>query len=94
MKFLCIKIWNFHACNDIFMHERDISMYENKSFISGMIFLPQRFSWVIWLCTILCTEISPMKTLGQSFHFHASNFISMHENEIFMHQIFTRFFHA
>ena len=78
--FSCMETSYFHACKfHIFIHENEIFMHENEMFINkknenfarGMIFSPQRFSWVVELYTTSCMEFSPMEILGQDFHYHA-----------------------
>ena len=60
-------------------------MHENENFAPGMIFLPQKLSWVVWLYTTSCMEFSPRITYRQNFHFLANKFIFVHRNYIFMH---------
>ena len=63
------------------MHENGISMHLNEDLDPGMIFLAPDFLWVFWLYTISCMDLSPMTILGKTFIF-------MHENFIFMQEIF------
>ena len=53
--------------------KNDISMQENESFATGVIFHPpplKKNSWVIGLYTISCMEFSLMNIFGQNVHFH------------------------
>ena len=59
ISFPCMIIWNFN----ILRHENDIFIQENETLLQRfpvIIFLSQKCSWVIWLCTIPCTELSSM----------------------------------
>ena len=42
---------NFMLENEISIHENDIFMHENETFAPGIVFSPQKVSWVIGLYT-------------------------------------------
>ena len=64
----CMKLWAFHAWK--------------WKFRPGMIFTPQKSSWVVGLYTTLCMEFSPMNIFGQNVHFQAWKF-QRHSNGIY-----------